>query len=68
MVGRLRVAVPIKNSGWPVALRIVVCRAWALMLVSGAWGRKLWSLAPVSAMAWSEQWGGLQEDAVVKIL
>ena len=40
MVGRLRVAVPVENSGWPVAVRMVVRGAWALMFVSGAWGRK----------------------------
>ena len=40
MVGRFRVAVPVENSGWPVAVWMVVHGAWALMLVSGAWGRK----------------------------
>lgn len=40
MVRRVIAAVPDEIRGWPVAVRIVVRGAWALMLVRGACGRK----------------------------
>ncbi len=39
-LGRVKVAVPVDMSGWPVAVRMVVRGALAFTFVSGAWGRK----------------------------